>query len=634
MQTTPKPLMLRSAEVRENHSGSNLIDPPQKNRRIYRRIGMGYLWAIAIGGLGSLTGMVIADYFQGLGVFQLLDAQVQSQVLSEFEQAGDRAQLHEARTLAMLNNPALVEQEVANLQRELAALQDLQQKFTEFLQGDPAWLAGDPKAMQTLLTDYSQVLSTQTDILIAILASGTSDLTQESVRALIVDTANPEMEALRNDLRALIKTAQEQEQRAVEVMETAQGYEKLIIVLSMLLAGGCAGVLAWRTTREIARPIEAVTQVARRVAHEGDYTARAPVNTQDEVGILAQSLNQLIERVATRTDALQAAAQTAEVQNRELEAVLNTLRRTQAQLVHAEKMSSLGQLVAGLAHEINNPVNFIYGNVGHAEGYIQTLTAVIQRLQQEIGAPSAALEDYLAEVELDFVQDDLSKILISLKNGAERISSLVLSLRVFARLQESQIKRVDLHEGIESTLLLLGYRLRDQARRPEIRVQRRFGDLPLVECCGSQINQVVMNILVNAVDAIDARWENEPGGWQPLIILQTRVLEGDRVEIVIANNGPALSTKQQEKVFDPFFTTKPTGQGTSLGLSVSYEIVVEQHGGHLTCRSPLPGLGCGVEFGIVMPIRCAAFSQADASESTAVITTITSEERIKAEPLL
>lgn len=297
--------------------------------------------------------------------------------------------------------------------------------------------------------------------------------------------------------------------------------------------------------------------------------------------------------------------QQTQQQSRELAQALQNLRNTQTQLIQSEKMSSLGQLVAGVAHEINNPVNFIYGNLTHANRYAQDLLEILTAYQREHTHPSRELRDRTEEFDLSFLMEDFPRILTSMQVGADRIRQIVLSLRNFSRLDEAEMKPVDIHEGLESTMLILQYRLKPRPDSPGIQVIRDYGDLPLVECYASQMNQVFMNLLSNAIDALDEYTLRHAGASSmPTIWIRTARLEnhgnGDRVAICIADNGPGVPESIQPRLFNPFFTTKPTGKGTGLGLSISYQIVVDRHQGELRCQSQV---GQGTEFCIEIPTQ-------------------------------
>jgi PAS domain S-box-containing protein len=328
----------------------------------------------------------------------------------------------------------------------------------------------------------------------------------------------------------------------------------------------------------------------------------------------------------------------------ELELTLNELKRTQAQLIHAEKMSSLGQMIAGIAHEINNPIGFIYGNLTPARHYCENLLELIELYRQTYPHPTLEIQQLIEKIDLDFLVDDWQKLMNSMQVGAERICEIVHSLRNFSRLNEKELKPVDIHEGIENTLLILQHRLRavgDRGLRKEIRVIKEYGQLPKVTCYASQLNQVFMNLLSNAIDAIAKRccdsatrsdsdsaalaslraserasaqiasyYANdaaEKQASQGVITVRTEVVSGkeqqttDFVVIRIADNGSGMSEEVRQKIFDPFFTTKAVGSGTGLGLSISYQIVVEKHGGQLSCISD-PGRG--TEFIVEIPVNC------------------------------
>jgi hypothetical protein len=277
---------------------------------------------------------------------------------------------------------------------------------------------------------------------------------------------------------------------------------------------------------------------------------------------------------------------------------------TQLKLIHTEKMSSLGQLIASVAHEINNPVNFIGANLSHVDNYTRDLVALISLYQQGYVHSYPEIQDKIEEIDLDFLIEDLPKTLSSMKMGAERIGEIVLTLRNFSRLDEAQIKPVNIHEGIDSTLLILRDRLKEKPEHPAISIIKEYGNLPNVECYAGQLNQVFMNILSNAIDALrQPDPDDSPQVIQnhsPTITIHTEVKNSNWVEISIKDNGRGMTESVLARLFDPFFTTKEVGKGTGLGLSISYQIVVEKHGGKLQCIS---APGQGAEFLIEIPIR-------------------------------
>ncbi|MGB3767913.1 MAG: MHYT domain-containing protein [Phormidesmis sp.] len=266
------------------------------------------------------------------------------------------------------------------------------------------------------------------------------------------------------------------------------------------------------------------------------------------------------------------------------EALLETLRKVkslQSQLIQSEKMSSLGQLVAGVAHEINNPVNFIHGNLPHIRNHTQELLGLVQLYQQHYPDPEPSLQAEIEEVEPEFLKADLNKIITSMQTGTDRIRDIVLSLRNFSRMDEADLKQVDIHEGIDSTLMILHHRLKASADKPTVEIIRDYGVLPAVDCYPRQLNQVVMNVLANALDALEGIDAAEGKRRSSQITVRTSVIDHDWIEIAIADNGPGIPDSIQSQVFDPFFTTKPVGKGTGMGMSISYKIIVEKHCGKL-----------------------------------------------------
>ena len=263
----------------------------------------------------------------------------------------------------------------------------------------------------------------------------------------------------------------------------------------------------------------------------------------------------------------------------QLQTTLHRLKRTQAKLIQSEKMSSLGQLVAGIAHEINNPVNFIHGNLSHVQNYIEDMMQVIRCYQAHYPVPIQAIQELAEDLEVNYIAQDLPKLIASLQSGTERIRQIVLSLKNFSRLDESELKQADIHEGLESTLMILSSRLAATGSRHAIEVIKAYENIPTIECYVSQLNQVFMNILVNAIDAIDSASRTDQV-YQ--IVLQT-FQTVDSVTVRITNNGPPILSQDKKRMFDPFFTTKPVGKGTGMGLAISYQTVVDLHKGTLEC---------------------------------------------------
>ncbi|MEH2430184.1 MAG: ATP-binding protein [Nostoc sp.] len=380
--------------------------------------------------------------------------------------------------------------------------------------------------------------------------------------------------------------------------------------ISILLCFGAlivATTIGIFTSRWIAHPILRLNQTTQAIAF-GDLEQTLQQGNIDELNTLAHSFNHMAGQLRESFIALENsnAELEARVEERtvELKTALSELQRTQAQVLQSEKMSSLGQLVAGIAHEINNPVNFIHGNLTYLDEYTQNLLQMIYLYQERYSSHDPAIQALAEEIDLEFLVEDLQKILPSMKMGTERIRNIVRSLRNFSRMDEAEFKTVDIHEGIESTLLILQHRLKDKPDRPAIEVIKDYGNLPQAECFPGQLNQVLMNILVNAMDALDEadikRTSQQIQENPSQITIRTSVVDSQSIEIAIADNAQGMPESVQSRIFDPFFTTKPVGKGTGMGMAISYQIITEKHCGKLLCFSTL---GEGTNFIIQVPIR-------------------------------
>jgi len=442
-----------------------------------------------------------------------------------------------------------------------------------------------------IATRYNRVISSLEQALArtdAIVATAIEAILTVSRRDLIIETANPAVRKLfgcseqsieGQPLETLLATA-------IAIADTAErnGHRSAVrdaalVDLSHLLA----------TASTDGTPYELMGRRRTGGMFPVEITV-APLRTR------CKDCYTLIIRDITLRKQAEAAIQAAEAKDleaRRLEETLKELQQTQLQLVHSEKMSSLGQLVAGVAHEINNPINFIYGNLGYVDSYVQDLLDLVHCYQSQPTVGDAEIvQNKVKAIDLDYLVEDLPKILGSMRGGAERITEIVRSLRDFSHLGGATLKRVNVHDGLESTLTILGNKLKEKGDRPAIQVIRDYGELPKVECYPSQLNQVFMNLVSNAIDAVDEKWalerdRQDPRGkpFMPQIILRTEEVEDNRVHLHITDNGIGIPDHVKRRMLDPFFTTKPVGKGTGLGMSISYQIIVERHRGNLTCIS-------------------------------------------------
>jgi signal transduction histidine kinase len=430
---------------------------------------------------------------------------------------------------------------------------------------------------------------------------------------LAINSFNKDIELLLNEL---VKETYQQslviEQQLDNLYQVQRILSFVVVGIIILLFVGKFG-LVWRPT---IKSLQALQLGTSEIA-AGNFDYCLNIKTGDEIEDLARAFNHMALKLSESRQTLLKNSELTEINQYleveiserkqaelELQKALQELQNTQAQLIQTEKMSSLGQLVAGVAHEINNPVNFIYGNITHISEYAYELLELIHLYQDELPNPGDKIQKKVEEIDLEFLLEDLPKILNSMKIGAQRIREIVLSLRTFSRLDEADMKEVEIHEGIESTLLILQNRLKAKLEHPKIEVIKEYGNLPLVECYPGQLNQVFMNIINNAIDALDSyndkRSQQEIQNHPSQITIHTELVNNNQVLVKITDNGPGMNQDVKQKLFDPFFTTKPVGEGTGLGLSISYQIIVQKHCGKIQCISE-PGKGS--EFWIEIPLR-------------------------------
>ncbi|MEP0911647.1 ATP-binding protein [Leptolyngbya sp. GB1-A1] len=587
---------------------------------IARKIGYGYMLAIGVATLGATIGLIVGDYYQKQAQTQLAIARKQQSLLTNLEHEILELRSHPQRLVMVFGDSIWFDFERTAFLTRVREAQELVAELNAFIERNPHNLAIGATGSKKLAEEYETNTEAYADWVRTIwqqlnpgsLTQPEIPIAQQSLLASLRQEPairlDVKFEQLAEQLHQALETAQKQQDDADIQLQTAEALRLQIILTGLAVAAAIAALLALYTSRAIARPIEAVTQVAQRVSRESDFQLQAPVLSQDEVGVLAIAFNNLIRKVAEYTHALELSRQTledrVEERTQELQQALDHVKKAQLQLVQAEKMSSLGQLVAGVAHEINNPVNFIHGNLSHASQYTQDLLELLDLYQCQLPNPPSAIQDKEEDIDLAFLRHDLPKLLQSMKVGAERIREIVQSLRTFSRLDEAAIKEVDIHEGLDSTLMILQNRLKGKSDYPAIKVIREYGVLPLVECYAGQLNQVFMNILSNAIDALEERNIQqslvEIAAPPRTITIRTQAIDRIQVAVWIKDNGPGMTSEVQQQLFNPFFTTKPVGKGTGMGMSISYQIITERHRGSLECISEL---GKGTEFVITIPIR-------------------------------
>jgi two-component system, NtrC family, sensor kinase len=549
---------------------------------IRQKISYGYALSIGIAILGATTGKVIENFYQDQAKKQLVESQKIIILLNKLQASTLQAHTQTPKLIYFLTEPVRLELEYSRFLEYINAINRLLYQIKNsldildlesgnFNQTDKnQTIALSIQTYIDSIKDYAQkleIIEKQSASTWTTTRINPASLLETNQKSKKLDLA---VNKVSQQMSLLITEIQDKEaQRTLQSLNRAKELGTYVLVISLIIAVSLAIILAMYTSWIIASPIEATTKIAQQVTQESNFTLFAPVTTEDEVGQLTTSLNQLIQRVAEYTEELNLA---------------------QSQLIQTEKMSSLGQMVAGIAHEINNPVNFIYGNIEHTKNYFQDLLEIIYIYQQNCPQIETVIEKKIEEIDLEYIISDLPKILGSMKMGTERIRQIVLSLRNFSRLDEAEVKSVDLHEGIDNTLLILNNRIKDK-----IEIIKKYEDLPLVECYPAQINQVFMNILNNAIDALLSAEEQ----LQKQITIQTEMTNSDSIQIKIQDNGIGIPLEIQNKIFDPFFTTKPVGSGTGLGLSICYQIM-EKHQGKIIVNSQL---GQGTEFAISLPIK-------------------------------
>ncbi|MGP1382005.1 MAG: ATP-binding protein [Thainema sp.] len=551
----------------------------QKAIRTFRRqlcirdkISVGYILILSITVIGTGVGFAISHRYERAAIRNLAETRLQESRLRDLQTNIAALPFHQQILLNSLGSPEEFQRQQLEINQRLAVAE---QSFQQ-LRGD-ATVVSSPKLL-ALLDSHRTTLSVyQRELEILIdefpVYSSTGEQRNVSIQTYLKFVKSPKsrrLYLLTQDIAPFVQTASQRYQVAQQNLNAAERAQVHIIIASAFISIILSILCAWLTSRAITKPLNQVTQIARRVRDENNLDLHVPVASFDEVGDLATSFNQLIQQIRRLLDAQ---------------------RQEQAEkLIESERMASLGRMLAGVAHEINNPINFVYGNINFAENYINDLFQLIQIYETELSPSSDRIQDAREELDLEFIKSDLPKLLSSMKVGSERARQIVLSLRNFSRLNESETHLLKVHDCIDGALLILRNRIKNH-----IQVNCHYGSIPEIEGYAGSLYQVFTNLIGNAVDAL----EEQATDSVKQIQITTGQYNNEQIYVEIADNGPGIPEHVRERIFEPFFTTKPADIGTGLGLAISCR-AIDRHQGQMTCESQV---GHGTRFTIFLPVQ-------------------------------